>query len=54
MIIVGFVLTNAFGTTNILGIGNSYITVMLVVKINRFLITGIRGYLVSVSLDIVS
>jgi hypothetical protein len=53
-IVIGFVLTSALGVTSIFRVGDSYITARLVIKVNRFLITGTRGYLVSVSLDIVS
>jgi hypothetical protein len=53
-IIIGFVLTGALSITSILRVRDNYIAVRLAVKIDRFLITGIRGYLVSILLDIVS
>jgi hypothetical protein len=54
MIVIGFVLTSALSITSIFRIRDSYITARLTVEINRFLTTSTRGYLVSMSLDIVS
>jgi hypothetical protein len=47
-IIASFVLTNALGIINIIGIRDSYTTARLAIKINRFLTAGTRGYLVSI------
>jgi hypothetical protein len=53
-IIAGFVLIGILGITSILRIGDSYIVARFIIKVNRFLITGIRNYLVSVLFNIVS
>jgi hypothetical protein len=53
-IVIRFVLSNILNITSILGIRNNHAIIRLAVKVNRFLIIGIRGYLVSVSLDIIS
>jgi hypothetical protein len=53
-IIIGLVLSSAFGAPSILGIRNSHIAAGLVIKVDRFFITGIRGYLVSMLFNIVS
>jgi hypothetical protein len=53
-IIIGFVLSSILGITSILRIRNSYIIIRLIIKINRFLITSIRGYPVFMLFDIVS
>jgi hypothetical protein len=53
-IIISLVLLGVFSISSILGIRNSYITAGLVIKIDRFLITSIRDYLVSVLFNIIS
>jgi hypothetical protein len=53
-IVAGLVLTGIFRVVSILGIGNRYIITRLTIEINRFLITGARGHLVSVLFNIVS
>jgi hypothetical protein len=53
-IIASFVLSSTLGITSILGIGDSYITIRLAVKVNRFLTASIRGHLVSVLFNIIS
>jgi hypothetical protein len=53
-IIASLVLTNTLSITSILGIRNNHAITRLVIKINRFLITSIRGYLVSVLFNIIS
>jgi hypothetical protein len=52
-IVIGFVLSSILGVSGILRIGDNYIIARLAVKINGFLIASIRGYLVSVSLNII-
>jgi hypothetical protein len=51
-IVIGFVLLSALGVSGILRIGDSHIT-RLAVEVNRFLTASIRGYLVSVLLNII-
>jgi hypothetical protein len=46
-------LLSTLSISGILGIRDSYITARLIVKINRLLIASTRGYLVSVSLNII-
>jgi hypothetical protein len=52
-IIIGFVLSSIFSVLGILRIGDSYIIIRLTIEVNGFLITNIRGYLVSVLLNII-
>jgi hypothetical protein len=54
VIIISLILLGIFNILNILGIRNNYIVVGFVIKVDRFLITGIRGYLVSVLFNIIS
>jgi hypothetical protein len=54
IIIAGFVLTSILGITSILRIRDSYIIATFAIKINGFLITNTRNYLVSILFDIVS
>jgi hypothetical protein len=53
-IIASLVLTGAFGTTSILRIRDSYVSARLIIKVNGFFVVSIWGYLVSVSLNIIS
>jgi hypothetical protein len=53
-IITSLVLLGVFSVPSILGIRNSHTITGFAVKINRFFTTGIRGYLVSILLNIVS
>jgi hypothetical protein len=53
IIIIGFVLLSILGISSILRIRDSYTIARLAVKVNRLLITSIRGYLVSVSLNVI-
>jgi hypothetical protein len=52
-IVIDFVLSSAFDISGILGIRDNHATARLAVKINRFLIASIRGYLVSMLLNII-
>jgi hypothetical protein len=53
-IIISPVLSGVFSASSILGIRNSHVIVGLAIKVDRFLIIGIRGYLVSVLFNIIS
>jgi hypothetical protein len=53
-IITSLVLSGVFSALSILGIRNNYIAAGLAIKINRFLIIGTRGYLVSMPFNIIS
>jgi uncharacterized membrane protein len=53
-IIAGFVLTSILRVASVLRIRNHHATIRLTIEINRFLITGTRGYLVSVLFNIIS
>jgi hypothetical protein len=54
IIIASLVLTSIFSIASILGIGNSFTTVRLTIRVDGFLITNIRGHLVSVPFNIIS
>jgi hypothetical protein len=47
-IIISLVLSGVFSAPSILGIRNNHIAAGLAIKVDRFLTTGTRGYLVSV------
>jgi hypothetical protein len=53
-IIINLMLSGVFSVPSILGIRNNYAAAGLPIKVDRFLITGTRGYLVSVPFDVVS
>jgi hypothetical protein len=54
IIIIGLVLTSILGIASILRVGNNYTAARLTIEVNGFLITGIRGYIISVLFDIIS
>jgi hypothetical protein len=54
VIIISLVLLGIFSILNILRIRNNYIAAGLAIKVNKFLITSTRGYLVFILFDIIS
>jgi hypothetical protein len=53
-VIINLVLSSVFGIPGILRIRNNYITAGFAIEVNRFFITNIQDYLVSVLLNIFS
>jgi hypothetical protein len=53
-IIISLILSGVFSIPSILGIKNNHIAAGLTIKINRFLITNTRGYLIYILFNIIS